>query len=679
MAADPYRYFRVEAREILEGIGKGLLGLEKGSDAKDIVPKLLRLAHTLKGAARVVRQKDIADLAHGMEDVLQPLREGTVAITRELIDDLLRISDDMEAKVKSLTTPGTGAAAPAQPVREESVPILRADAHELEALVEGVAELGTEIAGLRHGTSSLAAVRHLAEVLHQRLGLRATDSQTSGAAKLRATAEELLQRLASTSRDVNQSLERIDRELSQVAETAERLKLVAAGSMFNALERAARDAGVSVGKRVELEARGGEVRLDPEVLSAVQGALVQAVRNACAHGVESEAERQAAGKARIGRITVEISRHGSRVRFACRDDGRGIDFDAVRRVAEGKSKAVPQAERLDERRLLELLLQGGISTSSEVTSVSGRGVGLDVVRETAQRLGGEARLSSEAHRGTLLEIIVPVVRSALDALLVEAEGQVVAIPLDSVRRTLRVAPTDVTRTAEGDSIVFEGGIIPFAPLVRSLRRAARTPGGQRAWSAVLLESGAALAAVGVDRLLGTETIVARPSPDGMPGHAAVAGVTLDADGNPRLVLDAGGLIAGAVSAERDEPSAVSAPAPILVIDDSLTTRMLEQSILESAGYEVEVAVSGEDALEKARLTRFSLFLVDVEMPGIDGFTFVERARADPTLRDVPAILVTSRSSDEDRRRGESAGASAYIVKGEFDQTELLRRIRALVS
>jgi two-component system chemotaxis sensor kinase CheA len=301
------------------------------------------------------------------------------------------------------------------------------------------------------------------------------------------------------------------------------------------------------------------------------------------------------------------------------------------------------------------------------------------VRESALSLGGQAKLTSHPKQGTLLEITVPISRSALDALLVETEGRVAAIPLDAVRRTLRVEPSEVTRSAEGDSIFVDGRIIPFAPLARSLRVTAKASGASRVWSAVLVESRGALAAVGVDRLLGTETVVARALPDGMPSHPAVAGAMLDSEGNPRLVLDPDGLVARALTASRDAPPEAKQRAPILIVDDSLTTRMLEQSILESAGYEVDVAASGEEGLEKARTGRYALFLVDVEMPGIDGFTFVERTRADANLQDVPSILVTSRSSDEDRRRGHAAGASAYIVKGEFDQTELLMRIRTLVN
>jgi two-component system chemotaxis sensor kinase CheA len=196
----------------------------------------------------------------------------------------------------------------------------------------------------------------------------------------------------------------------------------------------------------------------------------------------------------------------------------------------------------------------------------------------------------------------------------------------------------------------------------------------------VVQTGGRSVAVGVDRFLGTSSIVMRPLPAAMAADPIVAGASLDAEGNPQLVLDPNELVA---AAERGRGAALGGstarPAPILVIDDSLTTRMLEKSILESAGYEVEIAVSAEEALSKACDGRYSLFLVDVEMPGMDGFEFVETTRADPTLRSIPAILVTSRNAPEDRRRGEQAGARAYIVKGEFDQGKLLQTIRSLIG
>jgi two-component system chemotaxis sensor kinase CheA len=261
---------------------------------------------------------------------------------------------------------------------------------------------------------------------------------------------------------------------------------------------------------------------------------------------------------------------------------------------------------------------------------------------------------------------------------VEAAGVVASIPLDAVQRTLRHDAQQIARTAQGDSMVHDGKVIPFIALSRLLQSAAPSRIG-RMGCAVIVHGAGAAAAIGVDRLLGTAGVVLRPLPEFAPATRVVAGASLDVEGNPQIVLDPDGLVSEAQRAGPQAQQPETARVAVLVVDDSLTTRMLEQSILESAGYIVHAAASAEDGLEQARRHRYALFLVDVEMPGMDGFTFIERTRADPALRDVPAILVTSRSSPEDRQRGKEVGAQDYIVKSEFVQAEFLQRVQQLVQ
>lgn len=300
-----------------------------------------------------------------------------------------------------------------------------------------------------------------------------------------------------------------------------------------------------------------------------------------------------------------------------------------------------------------------------------------MIREALASVGGTVSLRNHPGAGTDLTLSVPASLTALEALLVEAGGSLHCLPLDSVVRALRVEDAEIARGAEGASLLFGADVIPFSPLARLLK-SKNAQAERKIWSVVVLQHGEERLAVGVDRLLGSDGLVAHAVPESADVEATVAGVSLDADGNPRLLLDPEGLIAAA----RRLPTSILSEPPkrhaILVIDDSLTTRMLEQSILESAGYEVELATSAEEGLEKAAARRYDLFLVDVEMPGMDGFAFVERTRADQRLSTTPAVLVTSRVSPEDLERGRAAGAAGHIAKGEFDQVDFLDRIRRLM-
>jgi two-component system chemotaxis sensor kinase CheA len=310
-----------------------------------------------------------------------------------------------------------------------------------------------------------------------------------------------------------------------------------------------------------------------------------------------------------------------------------------------------------------------------VTEISGRGVGLDVVRSVAERLGGTTRLETRAGAGTTLELVVPLSLVAVDSLVIEAGDAMATLPLDAVKATLRTQPTATGRGGAA-ALVHEGEVLPFLPLARALRRSA--PPSTGVWTTVIVDSGGERAAIGVDRLLGGARVVLRPLPRLAPADPLIAGASLDDAGVPQLALDPSGLVAAAQRAASEPATAAPARLPILVVDDSLTTRMLEQSILEAAGWDVDLAVSGEEGLEVARARPHALILVDVEMPGIDGFTFVEQVRADPRLAQTPAILVTSRNAPEDRRRGREAGAQGYVVKSDFDQNQLCALIDRLV-
>jgi len=681
--ADPYRYFRVEAAEILEGLQKGLLELERGAPSAEIVAKLLRLAHTLKGAARVVKQKGIAELSHSVEDLIVPIRDSGQAVDSRVVAASLQHVDAMRAQLQALSEPSSNplpAASPAAAGSDEPFWAAKANSEELDVLMDGIGELNVRLGGVRETRARLEHARSLAELLRDQLATRRRQSVTEAElARLRSVADELETVLVAAERQVSTNVEQASRELGQVRDVAERLRLVPAANLWGALERTTRDAALGLGKRVRFEATGGDVRLEAELLAQVQRALLQAVRNAVAHGIESPTERASARKSPEGLVTIEVFRRDEQVIFSCRDDGRGLDQEAVRRSAERRGINPGALAGLDSEGLAQLLLRGGISTSANVSAVSGRGIGLDLIREVAENVGGTVVMKSSAPSGTVLELAVPVSLSALSALLVEVTGRIVALPLSAVRGTSRQLADEITHTAEDATVVLDGKVTQYVGLDRLL--APDTQEGLRGANrtAVMIAADGATLALGVERLLGIESIVVRGVPELALMSPIVSGASFDADGNPRLVLSPEGLVRAARQSAAAPRVQAKPRAPILVIDDSLTTRMLEQSILESAGYEVDLAVSGEEGMDKARLRKYALFLVDVEMPGMDGFTFIERTRADPELRQVPAILVTSRASAEDLERGRAVGALAHIEKREFNQTELLERIRKLVN
>ena len=690
MADDPFKYFRIEAQELLEGLSRGVLELEKGAWNEELLARQLRLAHTLKGAARVVKLPKIAEQAHAIEDVLAPYRDDQQPLRRQHVEHLLELVDAIAAALRSLgVAPGLPSGQPiaAAPPRAPDEPFetVRVELGEVSELLEGIAETGSSVGALFGHAGDLERAERLARSLADQLalrrhGARGDDAEQGG---LSALAEELQASLARVRRKLSSGLERTQGELEQVRSRANRMRLVQAKTIFAPIERGLRDVAEGLGKRVTFAAFGGENRLDGHVLDALRDALIQMVKNAVDHGIEPEAERVRLGKPPVGGVTLAVERRGHRITFTCADDGRGVDVEAVHRSALERGLAsAAEVAALERAESLRLIFQPGVSTHQGVTQVSGRGVGLDVVREVTARLKGELGVESERGRGTTLRITVPMSLSSMTALMVDAGGAEVAVPLDAVYRTLRLADGEITNAGEGDSVVFEGRAIPFVSLSDLLGRGGGFAARRPVWSTLVVRSGADHAAIGADRFLGTTEVVVRPLPQMCGALPMVAGACFDGQGVPQPVLDPKGLVDAArrrARAGRGELAAPPRKAPLLVIDDSLTTRMLEQSILESAGFEVHLATSAEEGLQKARERRYGLYVVDVEMPGMDGFEFVRRTRADPTLGKTPAMLVTSRAAPEDRQRGAEAGASDYMVKSEFDQDRFLATIRRLVG
>ncbi len=642
---DRYKYFRLEARDLLDAMNAALLDVEKAGASPERLGAILRQAHTLKGASGVVGLPGIATHSHAIEDALEPFRDRSGPVPAEVLAEVHRRLAGIGTELAALASPASSSApAAASPATtppvpaEETIESVRIEIAELDRLLMGVVETG-------------AALEHL----RRRLA-------TPGGEGERAALDS--------------ALDRAVRELAQVRLQATELRLVPARIAFGALEAACLEAARALGKDVRFEATGGDVRLDAHVLAALRPALVHAARNAIDHGIEPRERRALAGKPPIGRVRLSVERAGDAVRWTFEDDGRGVDPAVVAEAARRRRIPVPEGG-LSALQAIDMLQAPGFSTATSVTAMSGRGVGLDVLRRTVTGLGGTLSISSDQGRGLRLEAVVPIALSALRVLAVADGERRVAIPLAAVRGVSAARTAERTRTPAGDAVVLGGRPVPLARLAGLL---GASPGRTRPSAFLLIEDGPARAALAVEALLGIEEVVVRPVPRLAGRQALVAGASFDEGGTPRLVLDGAGLVEAALRGARVPESGEETRAPpILIVDDSLTTRMLEQSILEAAGYEVDQATSGEEGLTRARQRPYGLFLVDVEMPGMTGLEFLERVRGDPVLSRVPGVLVTTRNSPEDRRRGIEVGARAYIVKSEFDEAFLLATIRGLIG
>jgi two-component system chemotaxis sensor kinase CheA len=659
---DVLALFEQEAAERLNTLGDLLLELESRGPSDDLVGALFREAHTIKGAAAVVGLTELAEEAHALEDLLDHVRKGAIDVTPELVDDLLNGLDRL------------GALCGLEPHLElDEEDIVEPD-DALEPEDGEVDDLPT--AALARSETARVAVDRLDELV--RLAGETT------AAHLRL-AQLFRDRLGTDPYAVPE-MRAMSRLLTDLQERTLRARMLPLAAAATPLRRAVRDLARRTGKDVELELRGEDTELDRTVHERLADALLHLVRNAIDHGIELPEDRLRAGKPEKGTIIVHAMQLGSRVVVTVSDDGAGVDTETVRSRAQ---RFGIDTAGLDDLAVHQLLFHPGLTTATTVTDVSGRGVGLDAVREALSGLRGRVEVESTPGEGTRFRISVPITLTVLPGLVVEAGGQRYALPMSSIvtvvnaeapleivegRPTLRVGRTAVSVTPLADLLGVESTNAGPIVVVTGLSRTH---------------------AVRVDALHGQRDVLLKGLPALVRTGDLVVGASAEPDATVMLVLDAEAVIEVAA---RHLPNARSVPTSVpdrdrererervtvrsgrvLVVDDAMTVRELQRTILERAGYAVVTAIDGLDALANLDEAEPDLVLTDIEMPGMDGLDLTRAIRINPRWANVPIVILTSRNTEADRDAGMEAGADAYIVKSSFDEASLLGVVERLLG
>jgi two-component system chemotaxis sensor kinase CheA len=643
--------FRDEARERLDHIVETLLALEEGSAGEDAVDALFRDTHTIKGAAGMVGLDDIGALAHVAEDLLARAREDGV-LPPQIIELLLRTADALRLQVEGngepsaalvaeLTAAASTAAAPeagvhaaapapaarAAPAERRSI---RVPAEKIDTLLDLVGET----------------------VLHRRRLEHELGKSAGGGA----------QRL------VSDELDHGERLLDELKGAAIGMRTLPLSTIVTPLPRAVRDLAAESGKEVELVVVGADTELDRVILEGLSEPLVHLLRNSIAHGIESPQQRERVGKPARGRVELRAEQRGGVVEVTLSDDGRGVSEQTLEQARAAGS-------------LTEVLTQPGFSTAQSVSGISGRGVGLDAVKEQVEAFGGNLEVRSEPGSGTDVILRLPLALALIEVLLVERAGNVYGLPLASVEEVLSLGTT--LSLAGRPALELRGRSIQLADLAELMGDAADAP-APGAPVAILTAAGKRVA-VTCDRLHGKDEVVVKSLGPLLSSLARYLGAAILGDGRIALLVDPVELVRTATKPSRHGSASLASPAEpsapkVLVVEDSLTIRELQRSILEAAGYRVQTASDGRNAL--AHLDRddeIDLVVTDVEMPEMTGIELTRAIRAHATRSTLPVVIVTSLGDDDDRRRGIEAGADAYMVKQRFDQHDLLETVERLVG
>jgi two-component system chemotaxis sensor kinase CheA len=460
-------------------------------------------------------------------------------------------------------------------------------------------------------------------------------------------------------------------------------------TLWSPLRLQARDMARTAGKQVALDLDDGGAEADRQVLDSLRDVLLHLLRNAIDHGIEQPEKRVAHGKPALGRIMLQAEVIGDRLTLTLTDDGAGLDINTIRdrAVATGVISTA-DSQRFSAAELTDLIFVPGFSTRTTVSTLSGRGVGLDIVRAQIERMHGRVSVQSAPGAGCTFILSVPLSLTSAQGLLLEADGALYAVPLDAVQRIIAVTPADV-HIIEGRSALRVGERpIPLAHLDDVLcGSSTATAKPRKGGPALLIGTGERQVACLVDAVLGEQELVVQRLPSPLQQVRGFGGATILANGRVAPILDVVDVLRGVIGTrsvvgETTGPATPQGRQRILIVDDSITTRTLEKNILLSAGYEVHLASDGAEALSLlAHLFDnggCDLLLSDVDMPQLNGFELTARVRADQRLQHLPIVLVTSLDTPADRERGIAAGADAYLVKRGFDQHALLDTIAGLL-
>lgn len=733
--------FRIELDEKIQSIADHLLQLEKNPPASGrnaLLEEIFRDAHSIKGASRGVGLDVVADLSHGLESLFSALKKQPEWPTSDAIDAALESLDFMRGafqqfvqdikpsaqqaksisqRLKSATEtiqhqtpplplePPTSAPAQisqpptarwrpplpsAPPVEaiEEPLPppvtspeseVLHLTIDKMERLGAWTEEINVAILDVIDPLQKTRLIAEQAELLAQWLHTLslAPTSAKEAVKEIQSVCASLRHELTTASRQLQQLTRSMQREVVE-------MRQVKIATLTRLIPRMVRDLARELGKQVDIEILGDHLVIDRTVLNLLRDPLNHLLRNALDHGLEAPEQRSTHNKPATGLIKLHFLQAGHRLQVIIQDDGVGMDAQRIGQSAIKKGiidAESCQALNQDER--LKLIFRPGFSTREILTTVSGRGIGLDVVQTNLRAIHGSVRVATQINQGTTFTLDLPLTMTTQRGLIIRVAEQVLAIPTTPIEHILLVRPQMRIRVDNRDALLLDGTPTPLGFLADILGVGQKTPWpATKAIPAVVISNGWRKVAFLVDDALEDREIVIKKLPPPLWSVPNVAGGAITGTGRVVVVLDPIALIESALThpthASFDRTPAPMTKKRILVVDDSITTRTLENNILTNSGYSVQLATNGLEAWEILQKQPFHLVISDVQMPIMDGFQLTERIKSSDTLKEIPVIIVSSLGSAKDQQRGVEVGADAYIIKGQFETKALLEVVEQLI-
>jgi two-component system chemotaxis sensor kinase CheA len=717
LAEDMIAAFLDECVERVDGLSERLLLLEERGSDKELVSEIFRDLHTLKGSSAFAGLRKMNRVAHLAEDRIGELRDGKRECDRALIDVLLetldvlraivdkarartpidvdvsdllrRLENPSRAKARSIAPPATEkketALAPAASPGQATTATLRIDFEKVDLLLNLVGEVVLARGRLTTAAEVQAAlVREIAQ-LRKKLSASASNGSRGKEGSLIDDLQRTERVLRETWSDLDAGLGGLGLAVGQLRDNVMKLRMVPIARLFTKYQRTVRELANKLEKEVSVELEGADTELDKVLVERLEDPLLHLVRNAVDHGVEKPDLRESRGKPRRGRVKLAASQRGGQIIVTISDDGGGMDPGRLREKAIEKGViTADEAETMDDRQSFELIFRAGFSTATEVSDVSGRGVGMDVVRDAIAKLKGSIAIDSRLGQGTTMELRLPLTLAITQVLAARVGGELVAIPLDAVSSAQNASPGELETVADGTCLRIGNDLVPVVDLADVLGLPKETSLGDGGDMAiVIVDVGNERLGLVVQHLIGRHEVVIKSLGPLLASAPCAAGATLIGD-RVLLVVDLSEVARraktpGALGLTSARPRVTArSSARILVAEDSDMIREAIRRELTAAGFEVVAAADGEQALELAKTESFDAVSTDVMMPKMDGYELTRLLRKDPRFQDVPIVMVTSKDARIDTLRGLDAGANAYLTKP-ADPSELTRVLVELLA
>lgn len=496
--------------------------------------------------------------------------------------------------------------------------------------------------------------------------------------------QETVSDISNLQRTIQEDDMKIGLAVDNLESMVKNIRVLPLATVFHLFGRMVRDIAQEKNKKIEFEIIGSETSTDKKIIEEIKSPLIHIIRNSIDHGVETPEERIALGKNPIGKIVLSARQVNNKVIIEIKDDGRGINLEKIKDKALQKGFLTQEdLNSMSDEQITNIIFAPGFSTGEQITNISGRGIGLDVVQSKISQLNGKVRVISETNKGCCVQIELPTTMSIIKAFLVQSSGQTFAIPMDTIQTVLRKKKEEIISSNNGKSIIFKDETILLYNLADILNLPKDNSEKNRE-TILIIENDNKIIALGVDKLIGDQEILHKKLSAPFYKLKNIAGITTLISGEICLILNISDILkvtsnfkTRAIPAKTNQKQQNSS-YKILLVDDSITTRTLEKNILSKAGYCIELAENPIEAFQKMKLNRFDLIISDIEMPEMNGFEFLEKLKTDEMFADIPVIMVSSLISDENKKRAAKLGAKKYIVKGEFEQDDFQETISKIL-